>query len=91
MLAGLLAPGADERIAVLLESLGFRVWHPVLARPGANGRPAVLEGFAEFQEHLGGELTITLLSDIGAGVEVNTMDPALVAQAMAWLSGREAG
>src|SRR5690606_11250795 len=45
----------------------------------------------EFREHLGGELTVTLLADLGTGVEVNTIDADLVAEAMDWLAGREAG
>ncbi len=85
VLAGLLAPGMDARVAAVLEGLGFSLWRPALAQ-----RDAVLEGLAEFQEHLGGALTITLLGDIGVGVEVDTMDPALVAQAIDWLQAREA-
>ncbi len=91
VLTGLLAPGHDERVAVLLEGLGFRIWHPALARPGADGRPEILTGLEEFREHLGGELTVTLLADLGRGIEVNHIDPDLVAGAMDWLAGREAG
>lgn len=91
VLAGLLSPGADDRVAVLLEGLGLRIWHPALARPGADGRPAILAGLEEFREHLGGELTVTLLADLGTGVEVNAIDADLVAEAMDWLAGREAG
>ena len=91
VLAGLLAPGGDERVAALLEGLGLRIWHPALERAGPDGRPAVLAGLAEFQEHLGGELTVTLLSDLGTGVEVHEIDPALVIEAAAWLRAREAG
>ncbi len=90
-LAGMLDEGEDERIVTLLESLGFRVWHPALARPGVDGRPAILAGLDEFREHLGGELTVTLLAGIGTGIEVNRIEPELVADATAWLSGREAG
>ena len=88
VLAGLLAPGEDERIIVLLESLGLRIWHPALESTGANGRLSILVGLDEFQEHLGGKLTITLLSDLGAGVEVNEIDSALMHQAMIWLKAR---
>ena len=91
VLAGLLPAGADERVAVLLEGLGFRIWHPALSRPGADGRPEILAGLEEFREHLGGALTVTLLSDLGTGVEVNAIDASLVAEAMAWLAGRERG
>ncbi len=31
----------------------------------------VLKGLEEFREHLGGELTLTMLRAIGAGVEVH--------------------
>jgi 3-dehydroquinate synthase len=91
VLAGLLAPGQDERVVRLLQRLGLPVWHPALAAPGPDGRPAILAGLDEFREHLGGDLTITLLADIGAGVEVDAMDPALVAGAIAWLAARGAG
>ncbi|SMF23643.1 3-dehydroquinate synthase [Azospirillum oryzae] len=90
VLAGLLPEGEDLRVAVLLEHLGFRLWHPALARRDAAGRPQVLAGLEEFREHLGGRLTITLLAGIGRGIEVNAMDSALVESAIGWLSGREA-
>lgn len=91
VLAGLLAPGAEERIAVLLEGLGLRVWHPALERKAADGRLAILAGLDEFREHLGGELSVTLLRDIGVGFEVNRIDPALIEAALSWLAAREAG
>jgi len=43
---------------------------------------AVLAGLEEFREHLGGRLTIMLLSAIGRGVEVHTMDKDLIRQAV---------
>ncbi|KAA0589142.1 3-dehydroquinate synthase [Azospirillum lipoferum] len=90
VLAGLLPEGEDLRVAVLLEHLGFRLWHPALARVDAAGRPLVLAGLEEFREHLGGRLTITLLAGIGRGIEVNAMDAGLVESAIGWLSAREA-
>lgn len=91
VLAGLLPEGGDERVATLLESLGLRIWHPALTRRVADGRLAILEGLDEFQEHLGGELTVTLLRDLGVGEEVNAIDPDLVLQSMDWLRAREGG
>lgn len=90
VLAGLLDPAAEEQVRFLLEHLGFRLWHPALEKRMPNGRHAVLEGLREFREHLGGELTITLLSDVGVGLEVHEMDEALVLQAVAWLKERAA-
>ncbi len=91
VLAGLLAAGEEERICFLLEHLGFRLWHPALEKRTVEGRHAVLAGLEDFREHLGGELTVTLLSEIGLGVEVHEMDQALVLEAIAWLKEREAG
>jgi 3-dehydroquinate synthase len=89
VLAGLLPPGADDRIAALLEHLGFRIWHPALTRVDPSGEPAVLQGLREFREHLGGELTVTLLRGIGVGHEVHEIDPRLMMQAADWLRARE--
>jgi 3-dehydroquinate synthase len=89
VLAGLLPAGEDERIAALLEHLGFRIWHPALTRLDAEGRPAILRGLAEFREHLGGELTVTLLTAIGTGHEVHEIDTGLMLQAADWLRARE--
>ncbi|MFT5870403.1 MAG: 3-dehydroquinate synthase [Paracoccaceae bacterium] len=88
VLAGLLPEGMDERIVVLLETLGLRIWHPALENKDASGRLVLLVGLEEFQEHLGGELTITLLRDLGVGVEVNEMDADLVQQSLDWLKAR---
>ena len=89
VLAGLLPEGEDERIVVLLETLGLRIWHPALESTDATGNLAILTGLKEFQEHLGGELTITLLTAIGTGTEVHAMDPELVRSALYWLKARE--
>jgi 3-dehydroquinate synthase len=89
VLAGLLPAGQDERICALLEHLGFRLWHPALEARRPDGSLAVLEGLREFREHLGGELTVTLLADIGRGLEVHEIDEARMLAAMAWLKQRE--
>lgn len=89
VLKGLLPEGADVRIATLLEGLGFRLWHPALTKQNADGAPAIMAGLREFQEHLGGELTITLLSDIGVGVEVHEIDQPVMLLAAEWLRARE--
>lgn len=88
VLAGLLPAGEEERICALLEYLGFDLWHPALAKESPAGKWVILEGLDEFREHLGGELTITLLAGIGIGVEVHEMDAARVREAMEWLRGR---
>jgi 3-dehydroquinate synthase len=71
---GLLGATALERICTLLETLGFSLFHDTLGQLDANEKPVVLAGLRDFREHLGGELTVTLLSDIGSGVEVHEID-----------------
>src|SRR5207249_4366246 len=68
--------GAAVRDAVLstLESLMLPVWDDALDSVDGDGQRSVLAGLAEFREHLGGELTVTLLSDVGIGLEVHAVD-----------------
>ena len=91
VLAGLLAEGHDGRIRDLLAALGLPTWHEALECVSGTGERAVLRGLDEFREHLGGELTVTLLSEIGRGTEVHAIDHLRVVQAIEWLkaaSGR---
>ncbi|MCY4222475.1 MAG: 3-dehydroquinate synthase [Thiotrichales bacterium] len=89
VLAGLLPEGDEERVAGVLERLGLRLWHPALVRPDAAGALSLLVGLREFQEHLGGELTVTLLRELGVGVEVHAIDADLVRQSLEWLRARD--
>lgn len=88
VLAGLLQPGLEDRVAALLELLGFDLWHPVLEARASDGSHPLLKGLSEFREHLGGELTITLLEGIGRGIEVHEMDDERVRAAIGWLKQR---
>ncbi|MEM7405107.1 MAG: 3-dehydroquinate synthase [Pseudomonadota bacterium] len=88
--AGLLEPGAEDRICFLLEHLGFKLWHPALEHETDDGKRLVLQGLTDFQEHLGGELTITLLESVGIGIEVHQMDYALIRECIDWLKLRNA-
>jgi 3-dehydroquinate synthase len=88
VLAGLLAEGQDARICALLEHLGFRLWHPALEARRPDGSLALFEGLREFREHLGGELTVTLLEDIGSGIEVHAIDETRMLAAITWLKQR---
>ena len=90
VLSGHLAPGEEARVHALLVELGLPVWHPMLESLDAGGQHAVLCGLRDFREHLGGELTITLLAAIGRGIEVHEMDEALILQAIGWLKARAA-
>jgi 3-dehydroquinate synthase len=90
VLAGLLSPGEEDRICALLEFLGFDLFHSALLRRTSEGELEIMAGLREFQEHLGGELTITLLSSVGVGVEVHEIDADLMQQSLFWLRDRNA-
>jgi 3-dehydroquinate synthase len=86
--SGFLSPAAAERIVSLLERLGFDLFAEELLLTDEAGRFRVLTGLEEFREHLGGELTITLLREIGSGFEVHGMNPAVVTRALLELRQR---
>ncbi len=48
----------------------------------------MLEGLREFREHLGGELTISLIRAPGVALNVHEMDAARVARSIHWLTER---
>jgi len=73
---GLLDAASSERILRLIEVLGFDLYANELQHIDANNNLNVLTGLEEFREHLGGELTITLLRAIGQGFEVHEIDNA---------------
>ena len=68
---GLLTEKDCQRVLNLIKTLGFAIFHPALAE---NDKINLFKGLQEFQEHLGGELTITILEKLGKGKEVHEMD-----------------
>ena len=79
--AGMLGERDYAAIIDLLGALRLPVWHDALRSH------ELVDGLAEFREHLGGELCITLLAAIGRGVDARDVRPALVARALAALAG----
>jgi len=88
VLAGLLEAGSDERVAQLLEALGFTLWDASLDQVDTLGQLELMAGLDHFRTHLGGQLTITLLKRVGEGLEVHDMNTPLVIEAIAWLRTR---
>jgi 3-dehydroquinate synthase len=86
-LHGDLSVGSWQRILTLLQQLGFALWVPELSE--AVDQPhhpaSVFAGLNEFREHLGGELTLMLLSAIGQGFEVHQVEISLYQQAIDYL------
>jgi 3-dehydroquinate synthase len=85
---GMLDAQSAERILKLLEALGFELFAGELLHADAQNSLQVITGLEEFREHLGGELTITLLNGIGKGVEVHDMQVPVVINAIYELQER---
>jgi 3-dehydroquinate synthase len=72
-LMGLLPRSQWQQILSTLASLGFSLVTPELVEH-SSGQHLLFQGLTEFREHLGGELTLMLLQEIGQGVEVHDVD-----------------
>lgn len=83
---GMLRTEEASFVRELLERLGFRLHHECLARLDAGGQPAVLAGLDHFREHLGGELTLTFPSPLGAKREVHDVRRDVMRSALASLA-----
>ena len=79
-LTGILSEGSWMRIVGVLLELGLPVFAPELESRD------LLAGLTEFREHLGGQLTILLLRDIGDPVEVHEIDPRVMTASILALS-----
>lgn len=87
---GFLDVASAERVLRLVENLGFDLFFNELLHADSGGELVVLKGLEEFREHLGGELTITLLQGIGQGFEVHEMHAPTVEAAIRELADRHA-
>ena len=82
-LQGRIGEGDLIRIFNLFHTLGLSLYAPELQEE------ALLQGLKEFQEHLGGKLTVMLLDALGTGVEVHEMDSNLIVKALHLLQNWE--
>ncbi|MCX5510021.1 3-dehydroquinate synthase [Pseudomonas sp. BJa3] len=87
---GLLSDADSERVISLLLRLGFNLCPPELSLKDAHGRSRVLLGLEEFRQHLGGQLSIPMLSCIGTSVDLHEIDDALMEQALLRLVSQRA-
>lgn len=85
---GFLDAASANRIISLIETLGFDLFANELLNVDSAGDLVILKGLEEFREHLGGELTITLLKGIGEGFEVHEMNDAVVVESIQQLQER---
>ena len=87
-------PGPEwQRIMTLFHRLGLAVFHPMMleALEDAADPRSLLHGLQEFREHLGGQLTIMLLSGIGRRKEVHEIDLDLMVRSVQRLCSLQSG
>ncbi len=85
---GFLDAAGAERVLRLIEALGFDLFANELLNVDSSGDFVILKGLEEFREHLGGQLTITLLKSIGKGFEAHEMNEATVFESIQELQAR---
>jgi len=80
--SGLISTREFEAILTILEDLGLPIYHPALELLDVRG------ALNEFQEHLGGPLTLTLLTGLGGKKEVHEVDYDLMGRCIEMLAKR---
>lgn len=85
---GMLTSAERDTIIDALEKTGLPVWSGLLELKTPRGTLEILKGLDDFQEHLGGQLNVTLPATIGQKVEVHEMDTAIIHEAIAYLKER---
>ncbi|MED5454596.1 MAG: 3-dehydroquinate synthase [Verrucomicrobiota bacterium] len=89
-LMGYLSKKSTNRILNLLEKLKFELFTNELLHEDDSGSLQIINGLEEFREHLGGNLTITLLESLGKGFEVHEMNLPLIVNSIHELQNRQA-
>ena len=89
---GMIDEAGWQRVLNLFHTLGMKVYAPEMEThlDDLEHDDCILKGLTEFQEHLGGELTIMLLEGVGKGVEVHEIDFHVMKDSIAYLREYEA-
>lgn len=88
---GLLTEALRERILAALERCGLPTYDAALSWQRSDGEYEILQGLRDFQEHLGGRLTITLPDGIGHAREVHHMNAEWIEEGIVYLQRRAEG
>ena len=78
-LLGLISEAILNRILNVLGQIGFNLQLPISSNTEIE---ELITGIEEFREHLGGQLTITLINAIGSKYDVNEIDISLMKKAI---------
>lgn len=74
-----------NKIISAFVATGLPIWSSLLERKTSGNELEVLCGLDDFQEHLGGELHITIPSPIGSKIEINQMNKDIIQDAIKYL------
>jgi len=66
-----------QRVLQCLADMGFELDHPLLA-----DKRTLYQGMEEFRQHLGGQLTLTMLRGVGQPIDVHDVELAAMGQAI---------
>jgi 3-dehydroquinate synthase len=64
---------------------GFDIWNEYASKRTAENKLEIIDGLRQFQEHLGGELTVTLPKGIGDKVDVHQVNLKIIEEAVQYL------
>jgi len=84
-LVGFISVEILDEILEVMADIGFDLSIPV---SGGAEMQELLKGIQEFREHLGGELTITLINGIGQKIDVHEIDMELMKNAVNSLNNK---
>ena len=70
-----------QQTLATLQDLRLPVWNSSL------GEDVIFDGLEEFRQHLGGELTITLIEQVGRPIDIHEIDRTAMREAMAMVAG----
>ena len=82
---GLITSKECDVILKGLKKTGLPIWSDLLELTRPDGKLEILQGLDDFQEHLGGQLNVTMPNGIGRKIEIHEMDRAIVEQAIVYL------
>lgn len=78
-------PAEDvDRVLDCLTGIGMDLWHDAI-----EPVDRLMQGLEEFRQHLGGRLTITMLSGVGDPINVHEIDHAVMRDAIAVLHSKQ--
>ena len=71
--------GVAKQALTALQDLHLPIWDAALSAD------VIFDGLEEFRQHLGGQLTITLIEEVGQAIDVHNIDEPAMRDAMAFV------